>query len=73
MDGIFVGAMCSRDMRNAMILSAAGYVVLVLMLRDFGLDGILAAFTLYLGVRGLTLQWRMHHVRRRAGTAETGS
>jgi hypothetical protein len=43
------------------------------MLRDFGLDGILAAFTLYLGVRGLTLQWRMHHVRRRAGTAETGS
>jgi hypothetical protein len=47
--------------------------VLVLMLRDFGLNGILGAFTLYLGVRGLTLQWRMHHVRRRAGTPETGN
>ena len=67
MDGIFVGAMCSRDMRNAMIMSTFSFLLLILMLGRFGLDGILGAFTLYLGVRGITLQWRMRHVRRLAG------
>jgi len=67
MDGIFVGAMCSRDMRNAMIMSTFSFLLLVLLFGRFGLNGILGAFTLYLGVRGITLQWRMRHVRRLAG------
>ena len=66
MDGIFVGAMCSRDMRNAMIMSTFSFLLLVLLFGRFGLNGILGAFTLYLGVRGITLQWRMRHVRRLA-------
>ena len=69
MDGIFVGALCSRDMRNAMIMSSFCFVVLILLLGRFGLNGILGAFILYLGVRGITLQWRMRHVRRLAGPA----
>lgn len=73
MDGIFVGAMASRQMRNAMILSAAGFVVLILIFGRFGLNGILGAFTLYLGVRGITLQWRMNQVRRLAGPADKES
>jgi len=40
---------------------------LVLLFGRFGLNGILGAFTLYLGLRGITLQWRMRHVRRLAG------
>ena len=69
MDGIFVGALCSRDMRNAMIMSSFCFVVLILLLGRFGLNGILGAFILYLGVRGITLQWRMRYVRRLAGPA----
>ena len=62
MDGIFVGAMCSRAMRDAMILSAACFVMLVFAFDEYGLHGILAAFTIYLGLRGLTLQFSMKQI-----------
>ena len=38
-------------------------MLLVLGLGGFGLNGLLAAFTIYLGLRGITLQMRMEHVR----------
>ena len=62
MDGIFVGATRSREMRNAMILAAAGFFILVTLFDDYGLNGLLAAFTIYLGLRGVTLLVRMKHV-----------
>ena len=62
MDGIFVGATRSREMRNAMILAAGGFFILVTLLDGYGLNGLLAAFTIYLGLRGLTLLVRMKHV-----------
>lgn len=62
MDGIFVGATRSREMRNAMILAAGGFLLLVLLLGGYGLNGLLAAFTIYLGLRGVTLLVRMKHV-----------
>ncbi len=55
MDGIFVGATRSRDMRNAMFVSTAIFVALVWFVAPYGLAGLLAAFTLWLGVRGLIL------------------
>ena len=55
MDGIFVGATRSRDMRNAMLVSTAVFVALVWFAAPYGLAGLLAAFTLWLGMRGLTL------------------
>jgi MATE family multidrug resistance protein len=63
MDGIFIGATQSKDMRNAMIISSAGFLLLVFLLGGYGLNGLLAAFTIYLGMRGLTLLMRMGHVR----------
>ena len=55
MDGIFVGATRSRDMRNAMLVSTAVFLVFVWFAAPYGLAGLLAAFTLWLGMRGLTL------------------
>lgn len=70
MDGVFVGATRSRDMRNAMIVSAGGFFILVFGLEGFGLNGLLLAFTLYLGLRGITLQLRMGAVRAMAAPKE---
>lgn len=70
MDGIFIGATRSREMRNAMILAFSGFLVAMLFTGQFGLNGILAAFTIYLGLRGLTLITRMGHVRAMAVPAE---
>jgi len=62
MDGIFIGATRSREMRNAMILASGGFFILVTILGSYGLNGLLAAFTIYLGLRGVTLLVRMKHV-----------
>ena len=66
MDGIFIGATRSREMRNAMILAFAGFLLAVLVAGGYGLNGLLAAFTIYLGLRGITLMMRMRHVRAMA-------
>ena len=63
MDGVFIGATQSRDMRNAMLISAGIFMILVLGFGDLGLNGLLAVFTLYLGLRGITLHMRMGRVR----------
>ena len=66
MDGIFIGATRSREMRNAMILAFVGFLLAVLLAGGYGLNGLLAAFTIYLGLRGITLMMRMRHVRAMA-------
>lgn len=66
MDGIFIGATRSREMRNAMILAFAGFLLAVLFMGPSGLNGLLGAFTIYLGLRGITLVMRMRHVRAMA-------
>ena len=64
MDGVFVGATMGRDMRNAMLVSVAVFVPLVYVFQPwFGLIGIWLAFLLLLGLRGITLWWRLGHVR----------
>jgi len=72
MDGVFVGATRSREMRNAMILAAGIYFILVTALDGQGLNGLLAAFTIYLGLRGVTLLARMKSVHAMAIPAATG-
>ena len=66
MDGIFVGATRSRDMRNAMLVSTAAFVALIWFTAPYGLAGLLAAFTLWLGMRGLTLRLLLPRVIRLA-------
>lgn len=63
MDGVFIGATWSRDMRNMMLLAFAGYgVALCLLVPAFGNHGLWAALNLFLLFRGLFL---LALVRRR--------
>ncbi|MGQ2909469.1 MAG: MATE family efflux transporter [Aliihoeflea sp.] len=56
MDGVFIGATWSRDMRNMMLLSLALYVAALLTLGPlFGNHGLWAALHVFLLARGLSL------------------
>ncbi|MCR9069210.1 MAG: MATE family efflux transporter [Rhodobacteraceae bacterium] len=59
MDGVFIGATWTRAMRNLMIVSFMGYGAAVLVLVPaFGLQGLWAALSVFLVLRGATLIWR---------------
>ncbi|NTS30609.1 MATE family efflux transporter [Phyllobacterium sp. BT25] len=56
MDGVFIGATWSRDMRNMMILSLAGYFGAYYVLPMYlGNHGLWLALHLFLGLRGISL------------------
>jgi MATE family multidrug resistance protein len=56
MDGVFIGATWSAEMRNMMLLSVAVYLVVwVALVPPFGIAGLWIAFLIFLGVRGVTL------------------
>ncbi len=56
MDGVFIGATWSREMRNMMLLSFVVYVVALVWLGNiFGNHGLWAALHIFLIVRGLSL------------------
>jgi MATE family multidrug resistance protein len=67
MDGIFIGATWSTDMRNMMLLSVAAYLAVWWALSGpLGITGLWLALLTFLGLRGLTLLWRS---RARVGLA----
>jgi len=58
MDGVFIGATWSVEMRNMMLLSAVVYILAWLALAGpFGMDGLWVALLIFLGARGITLLW----------------
>ncbi|UFM66711.1 MATE family efflux transporter [Paracoccus sp. MA] len=60
LDGIFIGATRTREMRNAMLVSVGIYAVLVLLLPPaFGNHGLWAALMALNALRGLTM-WRLY-------------
>ena len=64
MDGVFIGATWSRDMRDTMIASLASFVVLALTLRSFlSNHGLWIALLAFLAMRGVLL-WRRLERRR---------
>lgn len=59
LDGIFIGATRTRDMRNMMILSLLAYVIAVaVMIPLFGNHGLWAALMVSYIARGATLLWK---------------
>lgn len=74
LDGIFIGATGTRDMRNASVISLAGFLVAswILVPRAANL-GLWVAFILYVVARALSLGVRYPKLRRsRAGAVTTG-
>lgn len=70
MNGVFIGAAWSRDIRNTMLTSSAAFIAtLFLFGRMFGNHGLWAALHLFLVLRGISLLWVMRR-RVRAAFAE---
>lgn len=66
-DGIFTGAMATRDMRNMMVLSLMIYLASWWILeRNFGNHGLWAALCVFFVARGLTYAMRMPALARAA-------
>ncbi len=67
LDGIFIGATRSRDMRNMMILSALVYgAAIAILLPSFGNHGLWAALMVSFVARGVTLGLRYPALERAA-------
>ena len=67
LDGIFIGATQTRDMRNMMVVSFAAYVTaVVVLLPAFGNHGLWAALLISFAVRGITLGLRYPRIEARA-------
>jgi len=68
LDGIFIGATRSRDMRNMMALSFAVYAVAVVVLMPlYGNHGLWLALLISFVARGVTLAWRYPALEAQAG------
>lgn len=67
LDGLFVGATRAREMRNAMVIAAAVFVLLALGLRSWGNHGLWLAFLGFMAVRAGTMAWMARRIERRHG------
>ncbi|WP_310620981.1 MATE family efflux transporter [Flexibacterium corallicola] len=71
MDGIFIGATWSRDMRNMMLVSLALFLGLYYVFFPImGNDGLWFALLVFLMLRGLTLTYRLRLRERQFFTAQ---
>lgn len=67
MNGVFIGATWSRDLRNTMLISFAAFIAALLAFGQmYGNHGLWAALHIFLLVRGISLLWVM---RRRIRSA----
>lgn len=67
LDGIFIGATRTAEMRNAMIASLAAFVAIGFpLVGAFGNDGLWGAYTAFMAVRGITLYLYYPRVRAQA-------
>lgn len=58
MDGVFIGATWSAEMRNMMLVSVAVYLAVWFVLAPpLGMAGLWIALLVFVGVRGVTLWW----------------
>jgi len=64
-DGVYVGLMQARIMRNSMIVATFGcFFPLWYLLQGFGNHGLWAAFSTFMLARGATLAWHFHYYRK---------
>ena len=66
LDGIFIGASQTKEIRNAMIVSVVGYVgVSILLTRYLGNHGIWFSLLLFMIFRAITLQFYFKNILRK--------
>jgi MATE family multidrug resistance protein len=65
LDGIFIGATRARDLRDAMVISFLGYLVLAVLLEKFfGNSGLWCAFIGFMVLRGVNLGLRLPRIEK---------
>ncbi len=65
LDGVFIGATQTADMRNMMILSLAIYLISWAILSPYyGNHGLWASLMIFFVVRAITLAWRFSNLER---------
>jgi MATE family multidrug resistance protein len=65
LDGIFIGATATRDMRNASVLSFGAFLgITTLLIPRWGNEGLWWAFIAYVVIRAVTLGVRYGPLRR---------
>jgi multidrug resistance protein, MATE family len=57
LDGIFIGATCTAEMRNAMLMSLGIFLIAWWMLTPFGNHGLWASLYVHYAARAATLLW----------------
>ncbi len=61
-DGVYVGLMQAKAMRNSMVIATfAGFFPLWFLLQSYGNHGLWAAFTCFMLARGITLAWHFRN------------
>jgi MATE family multidrug resistance protein len=64
-DGIYVGLMQARIMRNSMVIATfCCFFPLWWLLQSYGNHGLWAAFSCFMGVRGATLAWHFWKMKK---------
>jgi multidrug resistance protein, MATE family len=58
LDGVFIGAIWTRDMRNVMVISLGIYLASIYLLRPLGNGGLWVSLTVFYLSRGLSQLWR---------------
>lgn len=66
-DGLFVGATRAREMRDCMLLAAAGFVVLAWLLAPWHNHGLWSAFLGFMALRAAVMAWAAHRISRHRG------
>lgn len=68
LDGVFIGATRTRDMRNMMLVSFVAFLAVLLLAPPvLGNHGLWLAMMVFFGVRAVTLAWRYRALARLAG------
>ena len=66
LDGIFIGASQTKEMRNAMLISVASFIVLSIYLtKHFGNHGLWLSLLLFMIIRSLTLKYFFNKILRK--------
>ena len=61
-DGVYIGLMQAKAMRNSMIIATfGGFFPIWYLLKDYGNHGLWAAFSLFMLARGVTLAWHLNY------------
>lgn len=71
LDGVFIGATWTAAMRNSLLISLTGYLLVWWWLKGYQNHGLWAAFLVFNALRGISLGWALYLKMKRNSDNET--